>query len=57
MRVRETHAAAEYLAGETLLWTSVKAALAARAEGKEARFERVRRGSYRIKENRLWRSE
>ena len=49
MLAREIHAAAEQLAGEPLLWTSVKAALAANAEGGEARFERVRRGNYRIK--------
>ena len=46
MQVREIHAAAEQLAGEPLRWTSVKAAL---ADGSEARFERVRRGNYRIK--------
>jgi hypothetical protein len=49
MRAREIHAAAEQLAGEPLLWKSVKAALAASAEGEEARFERVRRGYYRIR--------
>jgi hypothetical protein len=51
-RAREIHAAAEQLAGEPLLWRSVKAALAANAEGSEARFERVRRGHYRIREMR-----
>ena len=51
MQVREIHAAAEQLAGEPLLWTSVKAALAANVEGDEARFERVRRGYYRFREN------
>ena len=49
MRAREIHAAAEQLAGEPLRWTSVKAALAACADGSEARFERVRRGYYRIR--------
>jgi hypothetical protein len=49
MQVREIHAAAEQLAGEPLRWTSVKAALAACADGSEARFKRVRRGNYRIK--------
>ena len=49
MRVGEIHAAAEQLAGEPLLRTSVKAALAACADGSEARFERVRRGYYRIR--------
>jgi len=52
MQVREIHAAAEQLAGKPLLWKSVKAALAVNAEGEEARFERVRRGFYRIKERR-----
>ena len=49
MRAREIHATAEQLAGEPLRWTSVRAALAAYAEGSEARFERVRRGYYRIR--------
>jgi len=48
MRAREIHAAAEQLAGEPLRWTSVKAALAAYADSYEPRFERVRRGYYRI---------
>ena len=43
---REIHAAAEQLAGEPLLWTSVKAALAAGMAGKSPRFRRVRRGVY-----------
>jgi hypothetical protein len=50
MQGREIHAAAEKLAGEPLLWKSVKAALAVNAEGQEARFERVQRGYYRIRE-------
>ena len=50
MQVRDIHAAAEQLAGKPLLWKSVKAALAVNAEGEDARFERVRRGYYRIKE-------
>jgi hypothetical protein len=53
MRAREIHAAACELAGEPLLWTSVKAALAANAEGSKPRFERIRRGYYRIKRTRL----
>jgi len=53
MRAREIHAAACELVGEQLLWKSVKAALAACAVGNEACFERVRRGYYRIKENRV----
>ena len=48
MQVREIHTAAEQLAGEPLLWKSVKAALAVNTEGEEARFERARRGYYRI---------
>jgi hypothetical protein len=51
MWIREIHAAAEELAGQPLLWKSVKAALAVNAEGEETRFERVRRGYYRIKKN------
>ena len=50
MRAREIHAAAEQLAGEPLRWNSVKGALAAYAEGSNPRFERVRRGYYRIRE-------
>ena len=46
MRAREIHAAAEVLAGETLLWTSVKEALAAGASGSSQRFHRVRYGAY-----------
>jgi hypothetical protein len=42
MRAREIHGTACELADELLLWTSVKAALAANAGGGEARFERVR---------------
>jgi hypothetical protein len=49
MRAREIHEAACELVGEPLLWTSVKAALAANVDGEEARFERVRRGHYRIR--------
>jgi len=49
MRAREIHAAAELLAGELLRRSSVKAALAAYADGSNPRFERVRRGYYRIK--------
>ena len=46
MRAREIHAAAQELAGKTLLWTSVKAALAADASGSARRFQRVRHGVY-----------
>jgi hypothetical protein len=51
MRVREIHAAAEQLAGEPLLWTSVKAALAADTTGESPHFERVRRGVYETAKN------
>jgi hypothetical protein len=53
MRVSEIHETACEFTGTALLWTSVKSALAARAEGDEACFERVRRGYYRIRENRV----
>ena len=46
MRAREIHAEAEQLAGESLLRTSVKAALAAGASGGRLRFRRVRHGVY-----------
>ena len=46
MRAREIHAAAQQLAGGTLLWTSVKAALAAGASRDSPRFHRVRYGVY-----------
>jgi hypothetical protein len=46
MRAREIHAAAEELAGERFLWTSVKAALAAGVSERRSRFRRVRRGVY-----------
>jgi hypothetical protein len=44
MPAREIHAAAEQLAGEPLLWKSVKAALAANVTGEHPRFRRVRHG-------------
>ena len=46
MRTREVHAEAEQLAGEALLATSVKAALAAGTLGRRPRFQRVRHGVY-----------
>jgi hypothetical protein len=48
MRACEIHAAAEQAAGTSLLWPSVKAALAAGASGNRPRFRRVRRGVYTI---------
>ena len=48
MRAREIHAAAEQLAGEPLLWTSVKGTLATYASGERPRFRRVRHGVYRL---------
>jgi DNA-binding MurR/RpiR family transcriptional regulator len=53
MRARDIHAAAERLAGRSLLWSSAKGTLAAYAESSGSRFERVRRGHYRIKGKRL----
>ena len=47
MRAREIHAAAQELAGGTLLWSSVKAAPAAGASASAPRFQRVRYGVYR----------
>ncbi len=52
MRAREIHIAAQELAGQTLLWTSVKAALAAGASGGSPRFQRVRHGVYQLGPNR-----
>ena len=51
LRAREIHAAVQQLAGEQLLWTSVKAALAAGVAGKSPRFRRVRRGVYQTAES------
>jgi hypothetical protein len=48
MRVREIHAAVCELAGEPLLWTSVKGALAGYTSGPERRFRRIRRGVYEL---------
>ena len=48
MRAREIHTAVQQLVGEPLLWTSVKAALAAHASGRDPRFRRIRRGCYQI---------
>ena len=48
MRAREIHAAAEQLAGGSLRWTSVKAALAAGASAQTPRFLQVRHGVYRL---------
>jgi len=56
MRARDIYAGACELAGRPLLWSSVKSALAACAEGNEARFERIRRGFYKMRGNRVRRS-
>ena len=48
MRVCQIHAAAKQLAGEPLLWTSVKAALAAGASGQRPRFPRIGHGIYQL---------
>ncbi len=52
MRAREIHTRAEKLSGELLLWTSVKAALAAGASGQRPRFRRVRHGVYELRVSR-----
>ena len=46
MQAREIHAAAERLAGASLSWTTVKAALAAGASSRRPRFRRTRHGVY-----------
>ena len=48
IRAHEIHAAAEQLAGEPLLWKSVKAALATNVTGEQPRFRRVRHGVYQL---------
>ena len=48
MRAREIHAAAEHLLGEPLRWSSVKGILAAYTSGGDRRFQRIRRGCYRM---------
>ncbi len=48
MRAREIHTAAEQLAGQPLLWKSVKAALSAGVASEHSRFRRVRHGVYQI---------
>ena len=48
MRARDIHADAETLAGQDLLWSSVKASLAAGASGESPRFERLSRGMYQL---------
>ena len=49
MRACEIHAAAQQLAGEILLWTSVKATLARGATGPSPPFQRIRHGVYQLK--------
>jgi hypothetical protein len=48
MPAREIHAATCDLAGEPLLWKSVKAALAVNVNGEHPRFRRVRYGVYQL---------
>ncbi|MBE3088104.1 MAG: hypothetical protein IMZ71_03185 [Chloroflexi bacterium] len=48
MRACEIHAAAEQLAGEPLLWKSVKAALSADVTGEHPHVRRVRHGVYQL---------
>jgi hypothetical protein len=47
MQAREIHAESQQLTGQPLLWTSVKAALAAGASESQPRFHRVRYGVYK----------
>lgn len=48
LRAREIHAAAECLAGQPLLRSSVKGTLAACSSGDHPRFRRVSRGIYQL---------
>ena len=48
MRAREIHRAACELAGEPLLWKSVKSALSVDVTGEHPRFRRVRHGVYQL---------
>jgi hypothetical protein len=48
MQASEIHQVACKLAGEPLLWNSVKATLSANAMGKRPRFQRLRRGVYQL---------
>ncbi|MGZ4356818.1 MAG: hypothetical protein ACXVRU_08420 [Gaiellaceae bacterium] len=49
MRARDIHAAAQQLAGDTLLWASVKTALARGVTAPSPPFQRIRHGVYRLK--------
>jgi len=48
MRVREIHAAAAELVGESIRWSSVKGILSAHTIGGDRRFRRIRRGCYEL---------
>src|SRR5437870_2056613 len=48
MRAREIHTPTKALAVEPVLWTPVKAALAAGASARSRRFRRVRHGVYEL---------
>ena len=48
MRVREIHAAAAELIGESISWSSVKGILSAHTIGGDRRFRRIRRGCYEL---------
>jgi hypothetical protein len=48
MPARAIHEAACELAGEPMLWKSVKAALATNVTGEHPRFRRVRHGVYQL---------
>jgi hypothetical protein len=46
MRAKDIHAAVEASQGESVAWSSVKAALAANVSGTPPRFVRIARGRY-----------
>jgi HB1, ASXL, restriction endonuclease HTH domain len=50
MQARDIHAAVEAALGKAVSWSSVKNALTANASGPSARFVRVAKGRYRLRE-------
>jgi hypothetical protein len=49
MQAKEVHTAVEALLGESVRWSTVKAALAANIAGPSPRFVRVARGRYGLR--------
>lgn len=49
MQAKDIHAAVETLLGQTVCWSSVKAALSADSAGPSPRFVRVAKGRYRLR--------